>query len=151
MEVSASGETRLLQTHLAKVWMNLSQQWTTKLDDEIFSSVSAQHMDTSGWQVSDLENKELQSENPGLNMDTFFRFGRRSPFFLHFSTILRSVQRLKTWFWLTTRKTRRNIHIQHLQCRTIWLNLPCCWNVASLDTEWLLIVFKIFVQIGFTV
>ena len=40
---------------------------------EILSSVSAQHMDTSGFQVFDRDETEFHWEDPELNMDAIFR------------------------------------------------------------------------------
>ena len=43
--------------------------------DEVLSSVGAQDLDTSSYQVSDLEDIEFNWENPQLDMDAVFRPG----------------------------------------------------------------------------
>ena len=41
--------------------------------DELLSSVAAQDMDTSGYQLFDLEDFEFHGKHPDLNMDAPFR------------------------------------------------------------------------------
>ena len=48
--------------------------------DEVLSSVGAQDLDTSSYQVSDLEDIEFNWENSRLDMDAVFRPGRETPF-----------------------------------------------------------------------
>ena len=48
--------------------------------DEVLSSVGAQDLDTSSYQVSDLENIEFNWENSQLDMDAVFRPGIDTPF-----------------------------------------------------------------------
>ena len=43
--------------------------------DEVLSSVGAQALDTSGYQVSDLEDIECDWEDPDFNMNAVFRPG----------------------------------------------------------------------------
>ena len=43
--------------------------------DEVLSSVGAQDLDTSSYQVSDLEDKEFNWENSSLDVDAVFRPG----------------------------------------------------------------------------
>ena len=49
--------------------------------DEVLSSVGAQDLDTSSYQVSDLEDIEFNWENSQLGMDAVFRPGIDTPFF----------------------------------------------------------------------
>ena len=56
------------------------QQGTLEMRDEVLSSVGAQDMDRSRYQVSDLEDIEFDWEEPDLNMDTVFRTGIDTPF-----------------------------------------------------------------------
>ena len=51
-----------------------------KMRDEVLSSVGAQDLDTSSYQVSDLEDMELNWENSQLDMDSVFRPGIDTPF-----------------------------------------------------------------------
>ena len=48
--------------------------------EEVISSVGAQNLDTSSYQVSDLEDIELNWENSQLDMDSVFRPGIDTPF-----------------------------------------------------------------------
>ena len=48
--------------------------------DEVLSSVGAQDLDTSSYQVSDLEDIEFNWENSQLEMDAVFRPGIDTPF-----------------------------------------------------------------------
>ena len=48
--------------------------------DDVLSSVGAQDLDTSSYQVSDLEEIEFNWENSQLDMDAVFRAGIDNPF-----------------------------------------------------------------------
>ena len=48
--------------------------------DEVLSSVGAQDLDASSYQVSDLEDIEFNWENSQLDMDAVFRPGTDTPF-----------------------------------------------------------------------
>ena len=64
-----------LNNHLARVPITPNQEGTMELRDEVLSSVGAQDLDTSSYQVSDLENIEFNWENSQLEMDAVFRTG----------------------------------------------------------------------------
>ena len=51
-----------------------------EMRDEVLSSVGAQDLDTSSYQVSDLEDLEFNRENSQLDMDSMFRPGIDTPF-----------------------------------------------------------------------
>ena len=51
-----------------------------EMRDEVLSSVGAQGLDTSSYQVSDLEDIEFNWENSQLGMDAVFRPGIDTPF-----------------------------------------------------------------------
>ena len=51
-----------------------------EMRDEVLSSVGAQDLDTSSYQVSDLEDIEFSWENSQLEMDAVFRPGIDTPF-----------------------------------------------------------------------
>ena len=51
-----------------------------EMRDEVLSSVGAQHLDTSSYQVSDIEVIEFNWENSQLDIDAVFRPGIDTPF-----------------------------------------------------------------------
>ena len=69
-----------LNNHLAHVPFTPNQQGTFEMREEVFSSVGAQDLDTSGYQVSDLEDIEFNWENSQLDMDAVYRPGIDTPF-----------------------------------------------------------------------
>ena len=64
-----------LNNHLAQFPITPNQQGTFEMREEVLSSVGAQDMDTSSYQVSDLEDIEFSWENSQLDMDAVFRSG----------------------------------------------------------------------------
>ena len=68
-----SQRQNFLNNHLAQVPITPNQQGTTEMRDEVLSSVGAQDLDTSSYQVSDLEDIEFNWENSEL--DSVFRPG----------------------------------------------------------------------------
>ena len=69
-----------LKNHLPRVPVTENQEGTMEMRDEVLSSVGAQHVDTSSYQVSDLEDIEFNWEIPQLDMDAVFRPGIDNPF-----------------------------------------------------------------------
>ena len=63
----------ILNNHLARVPITPNQEGTIEKKDEVLSSVGAQDLDTSSYQVSDLEDIELNWEDSQLDMDAVFR------------------------------------------------------------------------------
>ena len=57
-----------------------NQEGTMEVRDEVLSSVGAEDLDTSSYQVSDLEDIEFNWENSQLDMDEVFRPGIDTPF-----------------------------------------------------------------------
>ena len=57
------------------------QEGTMEMRDELFSSVEAQDLDTSSYQVSDLEDIEFNWEISQLDMDARFRPDKDTTFF----------------------------------------------------------------------
>ena len=51
-----------------------------EMRDEVLSSAGAQDLDTSSYQVSDLEDIEFNWENDQLDLDAVFRSGIDTPF-----------------------------------------------------------------------
>ena len=69
-----------LDNHLPQVPIIQSQEETMEMRDEVLSSVGAQNLDTSSYQVSNLEDIELNWENSQLDIDAVFRPGIDTPF-----------------------------------------------------------------------
>ena len=69
-----------LDNHLSRVPITPNQEGTIEMRDEVLSSVGAQDLDTSSYQVSDLEDIEFNWENLQLEMDAVFRPGIDTPF-----------------------------------------------------------------------
>ena len=69
-----------LDNHLARVPITPNQEGTMEMRDEVLSSVGAQDLDSSSYQVSDLEEIEFNWENSQLDMDSVFRPGIDTPF-----------------------------------------------------------------------
>ena len=68
--------------HLPRVPITKNQEGAMEKSDEVLSSVGTQYLDTSSYQVSDLEDIEFNWENAQLDMDTVFRPGIDTPFSL---------------------------------------------------------------------
>ena len=68
----------LFDKHLPRVPITQNQKETMEMRDEVLSSVGAQDLDTSSYQVSDLEDMEFNWENS--QMDSVFRPGIDTPF-----------------------------------------------------------------------
>ena len=69
-----------LDNHLPRVPITQNQEETMEMRDEVLSSLGAQDLDTSNYQVTDLEDKEFNWENSHLDMDAVFRPGINTPF-----------------------------------------------------------------------
>ena len=69
-----------LNNHLARVPITPNQEGTIEMREEVLSSVGAQELDTSSYQVSDLEDIEFNWEVSQLDMDAVFRPGIVTPF-----------------------------------------------------------------------
>ena len=64
-----------LNNHLARVLITPDQEGTMEMRDEVLSSVGAQDLDTSSYQVSHFEDIEFNWEHSQLDMDAVFRPG----------------------------------------------------------------------------
>ena len=82
-----SQRQNFLNNHLARVPITPNQQGTFEMRKEVLSSVGAQDLDTSSYQVSDLEDIEFNWEDSQLDMDAVFRPGIDTPFSQLHSTI----------------------------------------------------------------
>ena len=68
-----------LNNHLARVPITSNQEGTMEMRDEVLSSVGTQDLDTSSYQVSDLEDIEFNWEDSQLDKDAVFRPGKDTP------------------------------------------------------------------------
>ena len=96
-----------LNNHLARVPITPNQEGTIEMREEVLSSVGAQDLDTSSYQVSDVEDIEFNWENSQLDMDAVFRRGIDTAFSLNtFDDLLmeRTVENPLCW---TKRRTRK--------------------------------------------
>ena len=66
--------------HLARGPITPNQEGTIEMREQVLSSVGAQDLDTSSYQVSDLEDIEFNREDSQLDMDAVFRPGIDTPF-----------------------------------------------------------------------
>ena len=124
-----------LNNHLPRLPISQNEEGTMEMRDEVLFSVGAQDMDTSSYQVSDLEDIEFIMENSQLDMDTVFRPGIDTPFVQLHLTIYRWRDQLKTPFCWTKSKTRRMLFHQH-PILSDPRNLPGCREVAFLEQGW---------------
>ena len=69
-----------MNNHLSRVPITENQEGTMDMRDEVLSSVGAQDLDTSSYQVSDLKDIDFNWENPQLDMDAVFRPSIDTPF-----------------------------------------------------------------------
>ena len=70
-----SQRQEFLENHLPRVPITPNQQGTFEMREEVISSVGAQDTDTSGYELSDLEDIEFSWEDPAVDMDNFYRSG----------------------------------------------------------------------------
>ena len=69
-----------LNNHLARVPITPNQEGTIEKREEVLSSVGAQDLDTSTYQVSDVEDVEFNWEHSQFDIDAVFRPGIDTPF-----------------------------------------------------------------------
>ena len=69
-----------LNNHLARVPSTPNPEGTIEMREEVLSSVRAQDLDTSSYQISDLEDIEFNWEDSQLDMDAVFRPDIDTPF-----------------------------------------------------------------------
>ena len=73
-----SQRQNVLDNHLSRIPITPNQQGTIEMRKEVLSSVGAQDLDTSSYQLTDLEDIEFNWENTEL--DALFRPGINTPF-----------------------------------------------------------------------
>ena len=135
-----------LNNHLARVPITPNQEGTLEMRDEVLSSVGAQDLDTSSYQVSDLEDIEFNWQDSQLDMDAVFRLGIDTPFSpTTFNDLLMGNDQLKTPLYRMKRMTRKMLLLQqHPNLR----NLPGCREVELVEQEWKLYPI-LFIEIRF--
>ena len=106
-----------LKNHLMRVLITHNQQRTMEMTDEVLSRVVAQDMDTSRYQVSDLDDNGTYWENDHLDVDGSFRPEIDTPFPQERLTIWREQHQQKTPFCSTKSRIRRTLLQQHLSLR----------------------------------
>ena len=75
-----SQRQNFLNNHPAPVPITPNQEETMEMRDEVLSTVGAQDLDTSSYEVSDLKDVDFNWENSQLEMDAVFRLGIDTPF-----------------------------------------------------------------------
>ena len=113
-----------LDNHLPRVPITQHQEGTMEMRDEVLSSVGAQDLDTSSYQVSDLEDIEFNWENSQLDMDLVFRPGIDTPFSRTTFDDLSMEVPVETPLCWTKRKTRGSQLQQQNPCLSVQPNLP---------------------------
>ena len=73
-----SQRQEFLSNHLPRVPITPNQQGTSEMR-EVLSSVGAHDTDTSGYELSDLEDIEFSWEDPAVDMDSVYRPGIDTP------------------------------------------------------------------------
>ena len=69
-----------LNNHLARVPITPNQEGTIEMREEVLSTVGAQDLDTSSYQVCDLKDIDFNWQDSQLDMDAVFRPGIDTPF-----------------------------------------------------------------------
>ena len=75
-----SQRQEFLDNHRPRVPITPNQQGTFEMPEEVLSSVGAQDTNTSGYELSDLEDIEFSWEDPAVDMDSVYRPGIDTPF-----------------------------------------------------------------------
>ena len=79
-QLLSSQRQDFLNNHLARVPITPNHEGTIELREEVLSSVGGQDLDTSSYQISDLEDIQFNWEISQLDMDAVFRTGFDTPF-----------------------------------------------------------------------
>ena len=77
-----SQRQKFLDNDLPRVPITPNQQGTFEMREEVLSSVGAQDTDTSGYELSDLEDIEFSWEDPAVDVDSVYRPGIDTTFSL---------------------------------------------------------------------
>ena len=75
-----SQRQEFLNNHLPRVPITPNQEGTMEVKEEVLSSVRAQDLDTSSYQISDLKDIRFNWENDQLDLDAVLRPGIDTPY-----------------------------------------------------------------------
>ena len=78
LAIAVVSKATILDNHLRRFHINPNQQGTFEMREEVPSTVGAQDLDTSSYQLTDLEDIEFNWENSQL--DSVFKQGIDTPF-----------------------------------------------------------------------
>ena len=106
-----------LHNHLARIPVPPNQQGIHEMRDEVLPSVGAQDMDTSAYQVSDLDDDEFDWEKNQLDVNAVFRPFIEPRFHQQCLTTWRWEVEQKISFCSTKRRTKRTLLQQHQSLR----------------------------------
>ena len=107
-----------------------------EMRDEALSKVAAQDLDTSSYQVSELEDIEFNWENSQLDMDAVFKPGIDTPFSPTTFDDLSMEGSVENPLCVTKRKTGKMLLLLHQHpSLSDPPNLPGCREVALLEHE----------------
>ena len=124
-----------LKIPLARLPITPNQKGTMEMRDEVLSSVGAQDLDTSSYQVSDLEDIEFNWENSQLDMDSLFRPGIDTPFSpTVFDDLLMGDGSVEDPIVLDEEEDQQML--QEHPSLSDAPNLPGCREVELLEQEW---------------
>ena len=118
---------------IARVPVTENQEGTMEMRDEVHYSVGAQYLDTSGYQVSDLEDKEFSWEDDQLDLDAVFRPGKDTPFSPTTFDDLSMEGSVENPIVLNEEEDKENALLQQNPSLG---NLQGCREVALLEQEW---------------
>ena len=124
-----------LDNHLPRVRITQNQEGTMEMRDDVLSSVGTQDLDTSSYQVSDLEDIEFNWENSQLEMDAVFRPGIDTPFSPTIFDDLSMEGSVENPIVLDERKTRRMLLLHQHPSLSDPRNLPGYREVVHLEQE----------------
>ena len=124
-----------LNNHLARVPITPNQEGTNEMREEVLSSVGAQDLDTSSYQLSDLEDIEFNWEDSQLDMDAVFRPGIDNPFSPTTFDDLSMGGSVRTPLCWMKSETRKMLLLQQHRSLSDPRNLPRCREVGHLEQE----------------
>ena len=110
-----------------------------EMRDEVLFSVGAQDLDTSSYQVSNLEDVELNWGNSKLDMDAVFRPGIDTPFSpTTFDDLSIGGDQIKTplcWVKIETRRIPLLLLLHQHPCLSDPRDFPGCREAALFEQE----------------